>query len=287
MDERGAAEPGVRSRRAIPAPAADAALAQVVGHDLPAQPRPHEPKRRCVPGRAKPIVGSTPTGLDARPPASQAAFPPTIATPSDLHAHLLGLAVLEPRFLAVRPQAGEVPMRRIDTGFKGLFWLVTGQQISTAAARAIFARCEASLGTLSAETVAGVDDAVLKAAGQSTLKIRALRAASAAVLDGDIALDGLAAMEAEAAIAHLVTVKGIGRWTAEVYLLFALGHADVFPAGDLALKEAARLVFGLAERPSEKALAALAAAWRPHRSAAARLLWAYYGAIKRGDATPV
>jgi DNA-3-methyladenine glycosylase II len=81
-------------------------------------------------------------------------------------------------------------------------------------------------------------------------------------------------------------VKGIGRWTAEVYLLFALAHPDVFPAGDLALKEAARLAFALPERPSEKALVAMAEPWAPHRSAAARLLWAYYAAVKRGDATP-
>jgi DNA-3-methyladenine glycosylase II len=90
------------------------------------------------------------------------------------------------------------------------------------------------------------------------------------------------------AIAHLTRVKGIGRWTAEVYLLFALGHPDIFPAGDLALKEGARLAFGLAERPAERELAARAEDWRPHRSAAARVLWAYYAAIKRvGNTAPV
>jgi DNA-3-methyladenine glycosylase II len=213
-------------------------------------------------------------------------FPPSIATMDDLRLHLDGLTALEPRFAAVSRLAGEVPLRRIDTGFKGLFWLVTGQQISTAAARAIFARCETALGTISAARVAEIDDAVLKTAGQSTPKIRTLRAISAAVLAGQIALDGLAEMQAEAAIAHLVAVKGIGRWTAEVYLLFALGHPDVFPAGDLALKEGARMAFALPERPAEKTLAVMAEAWRPHRSAAARLLWAYYGAVKRGDATP-
>jgi DNA-3-methyladenine glycosylase II len=213
-------------------------------------------------------------------------FPAAIATAGDLEAHLDGLVALEPRFAPLRQRVGEVPLRRVEPGFAGLFWIITGQQISTAAGRAIFTRCEAALDAMSPECLAGVEDAVLRTAGQSAAKIRTLRAVSAAILAGDVVLDGLAEKEAEAAIAELVAVKGIGRWTAEVYLLFALGHADVFPAGDLALKEAARMAFALAERPSEKTLIALVENWRPHRSAAARLLWAYYGAVKRGDATP-
>ena len=216
----------------------------------------------------------------------EAALPATIATAEDLALHLAALASVDPRFAQVSRQAGEVPLRRLDPGFKGLFWVITGQQISTAACRAIFARCETALGGFTAECVAAADDALLREAGQSTSKIRTLRAAANAVLAGEVILDRLTELEAEAAIAHLVAVKGIGRWTAEVFLLFALGHTDIFPAGDLALKEGARLAFALPERPAEKTLAALAESWRPHRSAAARLLWAYYGAIKRGDATP-
>jgi DNA-3-methyladenine glycosylase II len=213
-------------------------------------------------------------------------FPAAIATAGDLEAHLDGLVALEPRFAPLLERVGEVPLRRVEPGFAGLFWIITGQQISTAAGRAIFARCEAALDAMSPECLAGIEDVVLKTAGQSAAKIRTLRAVSAAILAGDVMLDGLAHKEAEAAIAELVAVKGIGRWTVEVYLLFALCHADVFPAGDLALKEGARMAFALAERPSEKTLIALAENWRPHRSAAARLLWAYYGAVKRGDATP-
>jgi DNA-3-methyladenine glycosylase II len=225
--------------------------------------------------------------LPRRAELAHRVFPATIATAGDLEAHLDGLVALEPRFAPLWQRVGEVPLRRVEPGFKGLFWIITGQQISTAAGRAIFARCEAALDAMSPECLAGVEDAVLKIAGQSTAKIRTLRAVSAAILAGDVVLDGLAEKEAQAAIAELVAVKGIGRWTAEVYLLFALGHADIFPAGDLALKEAARMAFGLTERPGEKALIAMAENWRPHRSAAARLLWAYYGAVKRGDATPV
>jgi len=213
-------------------------------------------------------------------------MPPVIATSADLDTHLAGLIAVEPQFGAVRALVGEVDLRRIEPGFKGLFYIITGQQISAAAARAIFARCETALGSISAASVAGVEDLVLKTAGLSAPKIRTLRAAAAAIITGELVLDQLLDMEAEAAIARLVTVKGIGPWTAEVYLLFALGHPDVFPAGDLALKEGVRVAFTLPERPTEKALVTRAQAWRPHRSAAARLLWAYYAVLKRGDATP-
>jgi DNA-3-methyladenine glycosylase II len=175
-----------------------------------------------------------------------------------------------------------VPLRRIDPGFRGLFWIVTGQQISAAAGKAIFTRAEAALGTLSPERLAEAEDALLKSAGMSAPKIRTLRAASTAMLAGELDLDGLIALEAAEAVAHLCTVKGIGRWTAEVYLLFALGHPDIFPAGDLALQEGVRMAFELDERPKEKDVLARAEDWRPHRSAAARLVWAYYGAVKRG-----
>jgi DNA-3-methyladenine glycosylase II len=215
-------------------------------------------------------------------------LPASIATEADLAAHVAALVEAAPHFATLLATAGPLPLRRMDPGFKGLFWVINGQQISTSAAKAIFARVEAALGTISAERVAEVEDAVLKTAGMSTPKIRTLRAVSEAVLAGGLDLDGLLALSPGDAVAHLTTVKGIGRWTAEVYLLFALGHPDVFPAGDLALKEGARLAFDLPERPAEKDLAARAEDWQPHRSAAARLLWAYYGAVKRGrNATPV
>jgi DNA-3-methyladenine glycosylase II len=94
-------------------------------------------------------------------------------------------------------------------------------------------------------------------------------------------------MEAEEAVAALTAIRGVGRWTAEVYLLFALGHPDIFPAGDLALQESARLAFDLDARPKEKEILSRAENWRPHRAAAARLLWAYYRVAKARDATPI
>ncbi len=212
------------------------------------------------------------------------ALPASIATEADLEAHLAALTIVEPLFGALWAVAGDVPLRRADPGFGGLAQTIISQQISTAAGKAIFARTEAALGVMSADRLMAVDDAALKGVGLSTPKIRTLRAIASALLDGDLDLDGLTTRDAEDAIAHLSAIKGIGRWTAEVYLLFAHGHSDVFPAGDLALKEGVRLGFGLDERPGEKALYARSQGWRPHRSAAARLVWAYYGAVKRGGA---
>jgi DNA-3-methyladenine glycosylase II len=225
--------------------------------------------------------------ISARTP-SAGPLPASIATDADLAAHVAALLGIAPQFGALLDKAGPLPLRRTEPGFRGLFWIINGQQISTAAARAIFSRVEAALGTISADRVTEVEDAVLKTAGMSGAKIRTMRAVSEAMLAGELDLGGLLELSPEEAIAHLIRVKGIGRWTAEVYLLFALGHPDIFPAGDLALKEGARLAFGLAERPAEKELTARAEDWRPHRSAAARVLWAYYAAIKRvGNAAPV
>jgi len=214
--------------------------------------------------------------------ADRAALPSSITSDADLATHLAALVDRQPVFRRVLAIAGDVPLRKLDPGFRGLCWIVIGQQISAAAGRAIFERAETTLGPLSPACVSAADDASMKSAGLSAPKIRTLRTVAEAVRAGDLDVDGLTALEAEDAIAHLSTVKGIGRWTAEVYLLFALGHADVFPAGDLALKEGVRMAFELDERPTEKHLVARAEDWRPHRSAAARLLWAYYGTIKRG-----
>ncbi|MGF1622287.1 MAG: DNA-3-methyladenine glycosylase family protein [Rhodomicrobiaceae bacterium] len=211
-------------------------------------------------------------------------LPPAIRSEADLAAHVEALAAAHPQFHPLLTTAGAVPLRLIEPGFRGLFWIVSGQQISVAAARAIFARAEASLGEMSAERLADVDDGVLKTAGLSAPKIRTLRGVATAVLNGELDIDSLADLEAEAAVARLCTVKGIGRWTAEVYLLFALGHPDIFPAGDLALREGARMAFALDARPTEKEVIIRAEEWQPYRSAAARLIWAYYGAVKRGGA---
>jgi len=176
---------------------------------------------------------------------------------------------------------GMPELRRRPAGFAGLVAVVTGQQLSVASARAILGRLEAALATLSPEALTAADDELLRAAGLSRPKIRHLRALAAALIDGSADLSGLPA-DPDAATAELVRLPGIGRWTAEIYLLFCLGHADVLPAGDLALQVAAADLLGLSARPSERELRALAERWRPHRGAAAHLLWAYYHVLKGG-----
>ena len=148
--------------------------------------------------------------------------------------------------------------------------------MSTASAEAIFARLEAGLVPLNAERLIAVDDDALRACGLSAPKMRALRALAQAIAEDGLELSGLGALSAEEAHRALVAVKGIGPWTADIFLLFCLGHPDAFPAGDLALQEAAKLALGLATRPDARKLEAIAERWRPLRGVAARMLWAYY-----------
>jgi DNA-3-methyladenine glycosylase II len=137
------------------------------------------------------------------------------------------------------------------------------------------------------QTVLDATDEELRAVGLSAAKIRTVRDAARAVLAGALPLEGLQDLPAEEAHATLVAVKGIGPWTADLYLLFCLGHPDAFPAGDLALQEAARVALDLEGRPDARALAALAERWRPWRGVAAKVLWAYYRLIKARDGVPV
>ena len=212
-----------------------------------------------------------------------------IFTLADLDEAITRLAALDPGFVDhVLTVGGRPPLRRRDPGFEGLAAIVVAQQVSTASAAAIFGRLKAALGSadgapFDAAAVATAEDELLRRVGLSSAKIRTLRAMAAAVLDGALAIDALAALPAEEAAARLVAVKGIGPWTAEVFLLFCLGHADAWPAGDIALQEAARIALGLETRPDAAALTRLAERWRPHRAVAARLLWSYYRVIKRRD----
>src|SRR5690606_31533628 len=127
----------------------------------------------------------------------------------------------------------------------------------------------------------------LQRAGLSLPKIRTFKTVARAVHDGAIDLDALGEMPAEEAHAALVSIKGIGPWTADIYLLFCIGHADAFPAGDLALQEAARMAFRKRNRPTAKQLEKIAEAWRPWRGVAARVLWAYYRVAKQRDFAPI
>ena len=175
------------------------------------------------------------------------------------------------------------PLRKREPGLAGLLGIVVGQQVSTASAAAILARLNAAFPDITAEAIAAASDAELLGVGLSRPKLRTMRAISSAIVGGTLDLQALAGMPAETAHATMTAISGIGPWTADLYLLFCLGHPDIFPAGDLALQEAARTVLGLDARPDARALAAVAERWRPWRGVAAGLLWAYYRHLKRRD----
>ena len=175
---------------------------------------------------------------------------------------------------------GPTPLRRRDPGFAGLAAIIVSQQVSVASASAILARLEARIAPLEAARLAAATDEDLRGCGLSAPKIRALRAAAEAVAAGSLDLEGLAAFDAGDAHDALMTVKGVGPWTADIFLLFCLGHPDAFPAGDLALQEAAKLALSLKARPDAARLERIAERWRPWRGVAARMLWAYYRAAK-------
>ena len=175
---------------------------------------------------------------------------------------------------------GPPPLRRREPGFAGLAGIIVSQQLSVASARAIFSRLEARVTPFEAGPLAAASEEDLRACGLSTGKIRTLRAVAEAVNAGGLDLAGLAALGAEEAHAALVRVKGVGPWTADIFLLFCLGHPDAFPAQDLALQEAAKLALKLKVRPDAARLERIAERWRPWRGVAARMLWAYYRGVK-------
>ncbi|WP_322868024.1 DNA-3-methyladenine glycosylase family protein [Aquicoccus sp. G2-2] len=169
----------------------------------------------------------------------------------------------------------EVPLRLRPDGFAPLLSAIMSQQVSVASARAIWGRMEAA-GLVTPEAVAVAGEERLRAAGLSRQKIRYAQELARAGIDYVALRD----MPDEAVIARLVEVPGIGVWTAEIYAMFSLGHADVFAPGDLALQEAARLLYGLDARPKPKAFREMAERWSPWRAVAARILWAYYRVAK-------
>jgi DNA-3-methyladenine glycosylase II len=210
-----------------------------------------------------------------------------IRTDSDLDAALAALTRVDPRFDALLTRAGRPPLRRRPDGFAGLVATVVSQQLSTASAAAIWGRLAAAFEPLQPEAVLRARSARLARLGLSAPKIRALKAIARAVANGQLALAALSDAAAEEAHAALTAIHGIGPWTADIYLLSCLGHADAWPAGDLALQEAARLAFALPQRPSAKEMLALAEIWRPLRAVAARVLWTYYRAAKGRDGAPI
>ncbi|ACK52033.1 HhH-GPD family protein [Methylocella silvestris BL2] len=193
---------------------------------------------------------------------------------------LAELGRLDPVMARLVAEGAQPVLRKREPGFHGLAWIIMGQQLSVASADAIWRRLIDRLGPLTPSVIEAATDEALKACGLSAPKIRTLRAIAEAITSGALPLDELGVMPADAAHAALTAVKGIGPWTADIYLMFCLGHSDAFAAGDLALQAAARLAYGMTARPGAPELVALAEQWRPWRAVAAKVLWAHYRIAK-------
>jgi DNA-3-methyladenine glycosylase II len=186
------------------------------------------------------------------------------------------LARLDPYLARIEREAGPLPWRTRTPGFSGLLSAIVGQQISNQAAAAIWGRLCALDGCQTPDGLLRLPDVALRAAGLSRPKIAHARAVADAFQAGILCTETLAGLDDDAAVAVISSVRGLGVWSAEIYLLFALQRADVFPAGDLALQAALADLKGLAARPTPKEMRVHAAVWAPHRALAARLLWHWW-----------
>ena len=204
-------------------------------------------------------------------------MPAPIRGETDLAAALSELRARDRRLMGrLIDRCGPIPLRARPADFGGLAWIVISQQVSTASAEAIHARVRARFPTLHPADFSAAPEADLKLCGLSTPKIRTLRGIAEASNAGTLSFENLALLEAEADREALMSIKGIGPWTADIFLLFCLGHPDAWPAGDLALQEALRMALKREDRPDLRETEALAERWRPWRGVAARVLWAWY-----------
>jgi len=195
---------------------------------------------------------------------------------AQLHTALDELATREPAFAAALARAGYPPPRIRERGYATLLRTIIGQQVSTKAAESVWRKLEGVVGDLTdPASIVRASDEQLREAGLSRQKASYARSLADEVTSGRLDLANLP-VDDEEAIAALVHIKGIGRWSAEVYLLFAEGRTDIWPAGDLAVQIEVGRILGLEARPSEKLTRELAEAWRPHRGAAAIFTWHHY-----------
>ncbi len=205
----------------------------------------------------------------------------SIECDADVVEGLSALRTLDPALRAALDTVDHVPLRRSTPDFEGLARIVIAQQVSVASARAITARTQETLGALQADLVASADDEALKDCGIPRPKQRTLRAIADAMPDQS-AFDALNHQPVQAIEEQLVAIKGVGPWTAQIYVLFCLGHADTMPVGDLALQKAAAWALGHDDKLSAEALRERSLAWSPWRGVAARLLWSYHAVVAKG-----
>lgn len=210
-----------------------------------------------------------------------------IKNESDIDFALEKLKELDPALIPIINSVDHVPLRLSKDGVEGLVKIVTSQLISRAAANAIWLRIENEMGEVNEENILRYSENDLMALGLSRAKAKTFRTIALASSDGMINFSELNLKPADKALKELMSLKGIGRWSAEVYLMFCCGHCDFFPAGDIALRSAAGDIFHDGNRPDEKSLRLLADRWSPYKSVAARLLWSYYANTKNREILPL
>ncbi|RWX74378.1 DNA-3-methyladenine glycosylase 2 family protein [Neorhizobium lilium] len=205
---------------------------------------------------------------------------------SDIDRGVETLVRLDARLLPVVEAAGPIPLRLSAPGFAGLATIIVSQMVSRASAQAIWRRIEAC-GPVTASSYGAHTPEIIATFGLSRAKAATLQGLALAVMEDRVDLDRVCRMETSDAIRQLTALPGVGPWSAEVYLMFCAGHPDIFPVGDVALQAAVGHALGLKERPMPKDLAEMAQAWRPWRSVAARVFWAYYASRMRRETMPV
>lgn len=205
---------------------------------------------------------------------------PRLDSAEAVAAHIEAAIGIDPRLVVVRDFAGPVQPRINPPGFPGIAKVITGQQLSVSSAAAIWGRFEALPGALDPVTYLALSEEQVRATGFSGGKYRTVRVIAEAMVAGTLDFTHLETLPADEAIRYLVAHKGIGPWTAEVYLMFCAQHPDVFPAGDLALLKAVHHGLGLDARPTIKEMIGIAAGWTPHRSAVALLFWRYFAVMR-------
>lgn len=211
-----------------------------------------------------------------------------IKTNQDILVGLDRLKKLDPTLVPIIEQVPSVPLRRDQDGFEGLARIIIGQHVSTTSASAIHARFAEQIIPVTPTNYLEAHQDVLIKIGLTRAKQNTIANVAKAIGTNTLDLDAINKLSENEAVAQLTALKGIGPWTAEVYLLFCAGHPDIFAAGDLAIREAVRHAYKMSERPNEKDLRTIAAKWSPYRGIASRLFWAYYAMLKgRGKGLPL
>ena len=208
-------------------------------------------------------------------------LPERLSSPDILQRQLRALLRRNPTLRPVAKLAGTFDIRLTPGGFPGLVRVICGQQLSVASARAIWGRFAELPGALDPTEYLKLDEPTVRGIGFSASKYRTARVIAEAVVAGTLDFDLVERLPADEATAYLVAHKGIGPWTAEIYLMFCSGHPDIFPTGDLALQKAVGHALGMDHSPAARELIDIAAPWSPYRHTAALLFWKYYAVVMR------